>query len=161
MQSGREVIADHRANPFVELTVKNPEAPGSQTRSRRGLGKIAFQMWDGFSPMSGSSPKKKPRHSAEAKFAPFGRMGDNHRPFEVRRTCIGSRIDFARCAWTAIVGHKQTSCSPLPTARPCGKVRNGDNHRFSYSASRCGHRPVVWSVHVPSPFPSPNGIGRK
>jgi hypothetical protein len=88
MQSGREVIADHRANPFAELTVKNPEAPGSQTRSRRGLGKIAFQMWDGFSPMSGSSPKKKPRHSAEAKFAPFGRMGDDHRPCDVRRTRI-------------------------------------------------------------------------
>jgi hypothetical protein len=43
---------------------------------------------------------------------------------------------------------------PLPTARPCGKVQNGENHRFTYSASPCGHRPVLWSAHVPSPSPS-------
>jgi hypothetical protein len=33
------------------------------------------------------------------------------------------------------------------------KVQSGENHRFTQSASRCGHPPVMWSVHSPSPSP--------
>ena len=66
------------------------------------------------------------------------------------------RVDFAVSRWTRTPfqpawlhqiklspGFGWGFLFPLPTARLCGKVRNGENHRFSYSVSRCGHRPVV------------------
>ena len=42
----------------------------------------------------------------------------------------------------------------LPTGKACGKVQNGENHRFSYSASRCRHR-LVWSAHSVFTIPGP------
>ena len=41
----------------------------------------------------------------------------------------------------------------LPQGGHEAKVQSGENHRFTQSASRCRHPPVVWLVHSPSPSP--------